>query len=258
MGERSTFLSGLFLTLVALLLGVSTAHADPDDDPTPAADVGDLEAADEAEGEGSEVEDEVDDAEALADEADADAEVEGTDPTHLAEDALLDPGACRLVFGSKRTHRTNRHQRKAHLSWVERTGNVIDITHSTRWRRPFYLEFRGLELVETEMEDGERVGYVHLEDAQNCPSGLYPVRQDDNLGEDARVQAVLPDTQLVEFRGRLGYLLTADAATPQWRMVWRSPWKTIRRYKSPVSVSKGKKAKRSSKRRTRRNRRRRR
>ncbi len=215
------------------------------------ADLADVDAAEDDEGH---------DADALADDDGHDAPTDLADdaPTDLADDALLDPRVCRLVFGSKRTHRTNREQRKANLSWVERTGNVIDVTHSTRWRQPFYLEFRGLELVETEMEDGERVGFVHLEDAQNCPSGLYPVRIDDNLGEDARVLAVLPDTLLVEFRGRLGYLLTADAATPQWRMVWRSPWKTIRRYKSPVSVSKGKKArKRRTKRRSGRTRRRR-
>ncbi|MCB9535359.1 MAG: hypothetical protein H6704_03775 [Myxococcales bacterium] len=246
---------------MAILFGVSTAHADPDDDPTPAAavEVDDVdEPADDAD---DDVADEDDDGhDPIADDED-EAEDEEDDgaasPTDLADDALLDPDRCRLVFGSKRTRRTNRHQRKANLSWVERTGNVVDVTHSTRWRQPFYLEFRGLELVETEMEDGERVGFVHLEDAQNCPSGLYPVHTDDNLGEDARVLAVLPDTLLVEFRGRLGYLLTADAATPQWRMVWRSPWKTIRRYKSPVSVSKGKK-KRRSKRRSRRSRRRRR
>lgn len=172
---------------------------------------------------------------------------------------ILTAADCPFVLGTGGSHATNAARRDKVVSWVEASGSVVDITHSARWRRPYYLEFDGLGLGETTFRDGAWAAVVDLDESFGCPAGRYQLTPDDNLGGDTWVIAVLPDLVLVEFQGNLAYLLTEDGEAPTWRMVWRSPWKTVRRWQGSVtSVTKGRKNSKRAKRNTKRKRKKRR
>ncbi len=143
----------------------------------------------------------------------------------------LEPEQCPALFGDAKDQDYNRRVREAKLTWLETRGNVVEITHTTSWKRPFYLELAGIELVETEIdEDGEWSAVVAVEDAvPDCPSGRYLIDEDASLGKQARVVGVIDGTMLVDFEGRLAYLMTQDAEIPTWQMVWRSGWYFIKR-----------------------------
>lgn len=139
---------------------------------------------------------------------------------------------------------------------VETRGHVVEITHGNRWRRPFYLELEGVELLETELDDRGR--YTALLEVSNdkiddveCADGVYRVDADAALGKQARVIDVLDGVMLVEYEGDLAYLMTAEAEAPTWQMVWRSGWYFVRQRE--VGSFAGKKRSRARKSRSRRN-----
>lgn len=183
--------------------------------------------------------------------SDADeAEGEGTD------DDLLDPAQCPALFGDPEDHRYNARVRKAKLTWLETRGDVVEITHTTDWSRPFYVEFAGIELLETEVDArGRWSAVVEVDDAvPGCPPGQYAVEPDDALGKQAQVLGITDGALLVEFEGDLAYLMTADAEIPTWQMVWRSGWYFVRRREVSATKSKRSRA-RTNRNRSKRNRR---
>lgn len=156
------------------------------------------------------------------------------------EDELLDPGMCPALFGDDETQDYNRRVRKAKLTWLETRGDVVEITHTTTWKRPFYLELAGIELVDTAVdEEGEWSAVVELDETiAGCPAGQYELDADASLGKQARVMGVVQDTLLVDFEGKLAYLMTDEAEAPTWQMVWRSGWYFIKRREVSASKSK--------------------
>lgn len=164
------------------------------------------------------------------DDADA-ADGPGDDGADDPHGPWLDPDQCPTLFGDADDRDYNRRVREAKLTWLEARGNVVEITHTTSWKRPFYLELAGIELVDTEVgEDGEWSAVVAVDDAvPDCPSGRYAVDADTSLGKQARIVGVVDGTMLVDFEGRLAYLMTEDAEIPTWQMVWRSGWYFIKR-----------------------------
>lgn len=141
---------------------------------------------------------------------------------------------CRTLFGAATHRQENRARRQALLvEAAEESPGIIGITHSAPWRRPFYLELSGIELRSIETtDDGRQVARVEVNEGVglDCPTGVYPVRADDSLGTAARVLKVFHDVVLVEFKGRLAYLLPPATPPPTWRMIWQSPWKIVRRH----------------------------
>lgn len=163
-----------------------------------------------------------------------DGEREAGDPADGAlgeADELLDPDLCPALFGDAKTRDYNRRVREAKLTWLEPRGKVVEITHTTSWKRPFYLELSGIELVETTVDEtGEWSAVVDVDDAvPDCEPGLYPVEPDFALGKQGRIIGVVDGSVLVDFEDRLAYLMTEDAEPPTWQMVWRSGWYFIRR-----------------------------
>lgn len=139
---------------------------------------------------------------------------------------------------------------------VETRGDVVEITHGNRWRRPFYLELDGVTLLDTEVDDRGR--YTALLEVTNdkiddveCTDGVYRVDVDAALGKQARVIGVLDGVMLVEYEGDLAYLMTAEAEAPVWQMVWRSGWYFVRQRE--VGSFAGKQRSRARKSRSRRN-----
>ncbi|MCA9543183.1 MAG: hypothetical protein KC613_02305 [Myxococcales bacterium] len=144
---------------------------------------------------------------------------------------------CPRVFGSPAYKRKLTKRRKRLLDDVDPNGDIVDIAHSTDWRRPFYLEFTGVELLAAEGDEGAA---FRVDDALadlDCEPGVYHLDVDDSLGDDTAILAVLDDVVLVEFKGQLGYLATDDAEIPTWRMIWLAPWRIIRRRETGVSRS---------------------
>ena len=148
-----------------------------------------------------------------------------------ASEALLDPGQCPALFGDADDQDYNRRVREAKLTWLEVRGNVVEITHTTSWKRPFYLELAGVALAETTVDEaGAWSAVVDVQDAvAGCPSGRYAVGEDVSLGKQARVMGVTDGVMLVDFEDKLAYLMTAEAEVPTWQMVWRSGWYFIKR-----------------------------
>lgn len=260
------------LTLLALPAPAAPVRPPPDDGAAVEAD--DLAPIDEdapaaedgADDESLAPDGEFDEGEAsLADDADAvdrgdDAEVDDGDERSdaLADDHADDPAAdepaadrieeapalaadpihparvCARLFGDRADRRWHRELRTAEMVSVESRGRIVEITHGTRWHRPFYLELAGVELVATELDGpGEWSAVLDVEgeaiDDVDCPSGLYRIGRDAALGKQARVIAVLDGALLVEFEGNLAYLLTPEAEAPTWQMVWRSGWYFVRK-----------------------------
>lgn len=156
-----------------------------------------------------------------------DDESEGQD----VDGELLDPDQCPALFGDEDDRDYNRRVREAKLTWLESRGGVVEITHTTSWRRPFYLELAGVALIETE-PDGRGGGsaVVVVDDAvPDCEPGHYPLEPDFALGKQGRVIGVVDGSVLIDFEDRLAYLMTEDAEPPTWQMVWRSGWYFIRR-----------------------------
>ncbi|MCA9539212.1 MAG: hypothetical protein KC620_10025 [Myxococcales bacterium] len=147
---------------------------------------------------------------------------------------MADARACPDLFGDVEDRSENRAWRKRMLSWVEQRGPVVEITHSTTWKRPFYLEFAGIELMETGEQDNKRYAIIRVgadrPAAIDCEPGDYLVHVDDALGRQGRVLAVLDGSLLIDFDGQLGYLMTAEAEPPVWQMVWRSGWYFVHRH----------------------------
>ncbi len=253
-------LAAFALVALSLTLGADAAWAAPAPDKTPTADpldadrdelervpvesMGDppVEAAESSE-------DEADDG---GDEVDADDADDEDDAEHgAAEVELQDPDMCPALFGDPETRDYNSRVREAKLTWLETRGDVVEITHTTDWKRPFYLELAGVELVETEVdEQGDWSAVVEVDERmEDCPAGQYPVEDDFALGKQARVVGVVDGAMLVEFEGDLAYLMTEDAEIPTWQMVWRSGWYFIRRRE--VSATKARKRSRTRRSRTR-------
>lgn len=206
-------------------------------DPPEAAEPGEDDA-----GDGDDAEDEVE----AGDEADDDGADEHEGAEHEdAEVDLQDPDMCPALFGDAETRDYNSRVREAKLTWLETRGDVVEITHTTDWKRPFYLELAGVELVETELDErGEWSAVVEVDERmEDCPAGQYPVEDDFALGKQARVVGVVDGAMLVEFEGDLAYLMTEDAEIPTWQMVWRSGWYFIRRRE--VSATKARKRSRT-------------
>lgn len=150
---------------------------------------------------------------------------------------LHDSDACPRLFGTE--HLTEKHAaRRERVLWgVERAASVVEVEHSAGWDRPHYLEFRGLELVDAAPGAEATFRVTPTLDRPGCEAGEYTVGVDDSLGERGHVLAVLNDVVLVEYLGQLSYLATPEATIPTWRMVWRSPWKLVKRRHTGVASS---------------------
>jgi hypothetical protein len=168
--------------------------------------------------------------------------------------------ACPELFGSRGERTDNAEQRRELLDSVRQADYTIDLTHTCDWAAPERIRFEGLKLIDTcQLPDQGRVAVIRVEDdlgEQTCEPGLYRLRVDDSIGDQASVLAVLRDVVLLERGGELCFLKTRAAEQPVFRMIWRSPWKLL---KLP-GASKATRAtrRRSTKRRLRRKRRRRR
>jgi hypothetical protein len=139
---------------------------------------------------------------------------------------------CPELFGDRREHDENRVSRENSLEEVECLDNFINLVHSTDWTRPRRVSFEGLELVDTSTkETDEPVAVFRLDESVDeieCEPGLYLVRVDDSIGEDARVLAILENVVLIEWENDLGFLQIEGTQAPRWRTIWRSSWKLPR------------------------------
>jgi len=140
--------------------------------------------------------------------------------------------ACSQLFGDEEEREQNMKHRKKLLMSVREGEYCIEVLHSTDWETPEEIEYIGLELVETvidEESEPHALVYVSEEiDELGCDPGNYVVEVDDSIGEEARVLAILQDLVLIEENEDLKFLKTEEAGNPVWRMIWKSSWKLLK------------------------------
>lgn len=174
-------------------------------------------------------------------------------PAEAGGEQVLGPEACTDVFGDADIKAQNADTRAFDLSWIERRGDIVEITHSARWKRPYYVEFAGLEVVDVTMAEDGSTGSARVrlerggDDGAKCRDGLYEVGPDLALGGTARVLGVIDEGLIVEHDGNLAYMLKEKALPPTWQMVWRAPWYIVRRKSSSASKSSASKSRSRSK-----------
>lgn len=137
--------------------------------------------------------------------------------------------ACSQLFGEEDEHEQNMRHRKKLLISVREGEYCIEVLHSADWEAPEEIDYIGLELIETivdeESEPQALVQVFNEIDDLECDPGIYVVGVDDSIGEEARVLAILQDFVLIEEKGELKFLKTDDSVKPVWRMIWKSSWK---------------------------------
>ncbi len=160
--------------------------------------------------------------------------------TEEPAEEIVDARECPALFGDRESREDNAEKRKSCLDSVRVSKYTISLIHHCDWTEPQYVHLTGLDLEnidcpagldEEAPDDCDPVAHLRLVeemDAVECKPGVYSLRVDDNLGEDGRVLAILPDLILTEFQGCLYYLPLDPMARPVWRIIWRSPWKILR------------------------------
>lgn len=152
---------------------------------------------------------------------------------------VIDGDRCPQLFGTPKIQARNKARRERALLWAEaEEGGLIDVTHTTSWKRPRRVIFPGVEVLETHAD--EAIIELGPEQSDHCPPGRYRVHVDDALGRGNRVLAVVGDVMLLESGSRLLWLAEPDRVAQDWRMVWASWWKQpAPRMANPVTVITG-------------------
>ena len=132
-----------------------------------------------------------------------------------------------------------KHRKKLLMS-VREGKYCIEVLHSADWEAPEEIEYIGLELIQTLVdEESEPQALVLVSDEIDelqCDTGTYVVEVDDSIGEEACILAILRDFVLIEENDELRFLKTEDAVNPVWRMIWKSSWKLLKTPDSGRSV----------------------
>jgi hypothetical protein len=139
---------------------------------------------------------------------------------------------CSQLFGNEEEHKQNMQHRKKLLVSVREGEYCIEVLHSADWEAPEEIDYIGLELIETLVdEESEPQALVQIFDEIDdleCDPGIYIVEVDDSIGEEAQVLAILHDFVLIEGNDELKFLKTEGAGSPVWRMIWKSSWKLLK------------------------------
>jgi hypothetical protein len=139
---------------------------------------------------------------------------------------------CSQLFGDEEEREQNMEHRKKLLMSVRVGDYCIEVLHSADWEAPEEIEYIGLELIETIIdEESEPQALVQVSDEIDeleCDPGTYIVEVDDSIGEEARILAILQDFVLIEENDELKFLKTEEAGSPVWRMIWKSSWKLLK------------------------------
>ncbi|MFH1811608.1 MAG: hypothetical protein ABIJ09_22905 [Pseudomonadota bacterium] len=151
---------------------------------------------------------------------------------------VLPAAHCSAVFGEEHDRGVNRTYRRQVIEGIEVGEYCIDLLHSTDWYQPAPILYRSLSLLETRVDGAcPAVALVQLDSDVvdvDCPSGVYALHVDDDLGASARILAILDGVLLIESDDELRYMKTTDVERPVWRLTWQSPW----RFKVPKNYGK--------------------
>ncbi len=169
---------------------------------------------------------------------------QNTDEALYRNRTLLDASMCSDLFGNNQTHDSNRTARQENLVSIRRYSHATVIVHHTNWDQPRYVEYPGIDLVDTTMFSNHNthpVAYIEITERLNkidCTPGIYTINVDDAIGKKTKVLAILEDLVLIERDDELLYLASdPNLEKPHWQMVWASPWKIIKTPESSKSSS---------------------